>query len=381
VIAAAIVVVAALLVREVYHFASGKIAPRSSLNISCFAFRDVDRDGVYDVGDRPYAGLEVELRRPRGRPVTERSNLAGFANFKMALGSRGHPVNRPGPYSVSATPPACWSVTSGNAEQNLAFIEVVGSPSGLALREPVAHIGIAPDLAVSGVVGRAGSGLPAGTSLLVVSPTGEAHAVALSSEGEFSFPACAGVWKLVFQEGERPAATREVDVGGYPVVVSRSGGPGSDDVPRIPTEVRTVGFDDLTTSDTLYEIPQGYAGLAWNNWIATHQKFYQIPGTVNATVSAEYMAYTSSGQAATIWSDQPFDFVGSMVGLAWDDAAKGNVIVEAWRGDALVYQDEIGASSTGPVYFAADYRRITRLRFRHETNWQVVLDDFEFRQD
>jgi hypothetical protein len=31
-----------------------------SLNISCWAYRDVNRNGVYDVGDRSWVGLRVE---------------------------------------------------------------------------------------------------------------------------------------------------------------------------------------------------------------------------------------------------------------------------------------------------------------------------------
>ncbi len=42
------------------------------------------------------------------------------------------------------------------------------------------------------------------------------------------------------------------------------------DVDPMPTSV-VVGFDDFTTAKSLAEIPNGYGGLDWSNWVATHR--------------------------------------------------------------------------------------------------------------
>ena len=56
--------------------------PNDGINISRFVFRDLDRNGRYDLGERPYAGLEVELNGTGRTPVRRSSNIAGFANFQ-----------------------------------------------------------------------------------------------------------------------------------------------------------------------------------------------------------------------------------------------------------------------------------------------------------
>ncbi len=141
---------------------------------------------------------------------------------------------------------------------------------------------------------------------------------------------------------------------------------------------RSVGFDDLTSSDTLYEVPSGYAGLNWNNWVATHQKFYRTASHVNATVSSEYFAYTSAGHPASTWSETAIDFVGGFVTMTLDQGENCDVIVRAWRNEELVYEDRFRTSGSGPIWFDADYRGITRIEFSNEAYWHAGIDDFTF---
>jgi hypothetical protein len=147
------------------------------------------------------------------------------------------------------------------------------------------------------------------------------------------------------------------------------------------SETRRLGFDDLVGSDTLYEIPSGYGGLDWTCWVATHQKCYVCDGFVNANTSGEFIAYNSSGQRATVASARPFDFVGTNLGQGWLEGEGGDVIVRAWRGGELAYEDRLRVSVSGPTVFEADYRGIDRLEMVHERYWQVALDDFRYRLD
>jgi hypothetical protein len=166
----------------------------------------------------------------------------------------------------------------------------------------------------------------------------------------------------------------------YAVTISRFG-PNDPQVPAAKRRSQTVDFDSLTPSDTLYEIPNGYAGLKWANWVATHQKLYVSDGTINCAVSSEYVAYTSSGFPSTISLDAGFDLAGVFLGVAWPEAEEHLAVIKAWRNNQLVYEDRVRPSTRGPVYFDADYRNINRLEISSEASWQVLVDDLEVRRD
>ena len=80
--------------------------PSKKWRVSCFAYRDDNRNGVYDMADRPYAGLRVELKRPDGSVVSRDSNISGFANFDASLGDKDVHVFEPGQYVATARPRA-----------------------------------------------------------------------------------------------------------------------------------------------------------------------------------------------------------------------------------------------------------------------------------
>lgn len=344
----------------------------AELNISCFAYRDVNRNGIYDMADRPYAGLRIALLRPRGDVVATDSNISGFTNFPMSARKRSAPINAPGAYRIEVRPPAGWVVTSHNQTQAFSFKPLAGSPAGLVAEQTLIPVGVAPELTISGHL--AADRGPA--SIRALSPAGELSYPTVEPSGAFSFPASAGDWQLTFTQGG-DIAERRVRVRDYAVVLSRPvpGAPPARATPHV------VDFDTLTPSDTLYEIPRGYGGLDWYNWVATHQKMYKSEGMINGTVSSEYFAYNSSGHPATISMAQPFDLAGVHVGVAWPQAERFDVEINAWRGAELAYTDRLRAKVAGPMYFDADYRGITRIEMRSLGYWQVVLDDLEYRTD
>jgi len=339
------------------------------LNISCFAYRDVNRNGRYDMDDRPYAGLSVVMTRPDGRTFTESSNLSGFANFVMSRRNRNAVVRKAGDYVIDVVPAAGWIVTSGATRQTGRFVFLPGTPAGIVAERGFEPVGIARDLMLSG------SGAAVG-GLTALDPRGVSRASEVTSEGRFQFLAERGVWTLLSEDRSGRVRSRTVKVGNEAVVVSRWV---ADDVPPLKSEKRVVDFDTLTPSDTLYEIPRGYGGLEWINWVATHHKFYKAAGFVNGTVSGEYSAYNSSGHPARIESDVPFDVIGLRVGVVWPEAEKHEVVIRAWRGPDLIHEDQLFGSTRGSVYFDADYRSITRFEIGSAAYWQVVVDDFEYR--
>ncbi len=346
----------------------------TELNISCFVYRDVNRNGIYDMADRPYAGLPVALLRPKGDVVESFSNISGFTNFAMSARKWAAPINEPGSYRVEARPPKGWSVTSRNGEQEFSFARLDGSPAGLIAERTLIPVGVAPDLTIAGTVAVDRGPV----TIRAVSPTGDLEYPRVEASGAFAFPAGAGEWQLTFSQGAAQLV-RRVTVRDYAVVLSRVTVDAAE--PPARPEALVVDFDSLTPSDTLYEIPRGYAGLDWYNWVATHQKMYKSEGMINGTTSSEYFAYNSSGHPATISRTQPFDLAGTYLGVAWPAAERFDVEVKAWRGNQVAYTDRLRASTAGPVYFDADYRGITRVEMRSLGYWQVVLDDLVYRTD
>lgn len=349
---------------------------KGEMNISCFVYRDINRNGIYDLEDRPYSGLNFTLERPNQDSVYGRSNISGFANFKMSLNNTDRPIARPGRYKVVAQPREDWQVTSENLEQNLEIIEMRGSPGGLIAAETLEPLGIAPALKISGRVAYDSDTVIDEYRIRAEAPDGSSTEVDLGQDGVFSFPANPGEWEIELLAPDGTSATRRVSVANYPILMSAFHS--DKDYANREQAGRKIGFDDLTGSDTLYEVPNQYGGLNWHNWISTHHKFYEGSGYINATVSGEFLAYNSSGHPASISSDRPFDLLGFYVGVAWPKAELSDVLITAWRDDTIAYQDRFRSSTSGSVWFAADYKNITKVELSTEKYWQLVIDDLTY---
>lgn len=349
------------------------------LNISCFVYRDINRNGLYDIADRPYAGLAVEMKPPSGSDIISRSNISGFSNFKMSLNNETYPVHTAGTYNIKVIPAKGWLVSSSNDAQVLNFKELKGSPAGLIADQTCAPIGVMPILEIKGSVKV--SDFDSNNSIqsfIAISPTGQTMPIKLDQKGEYTLPVINGEWVLSI-ETIKAKLSRHIMVNNYSVVVSQiNTGLSFEEIKLIDQKI--VNFDALTSSDTLYEIPNGYEQLNWTNWIATHQKYYKGYGYINGTISSEYMAYNSSGHPAEVWSDQPFNFKGVYLSVAWRKAKLKKIVIKAWQGNELVYEDTLNASNAGAIYFDADYKNITKISFSTETYWQIIMDDFSYQK-
>lgn len=354
---------------------------RNFWKISCFIYRDMNRNGIYDMGDPPYADLAVKMMRPDGSITSRVSNISGFANFEMILNQRGKAdINEPGTYHVQAIAPPDWKFTApASANQTLMFVARANAGSGMVPVLGCNHIGLAPELIISGAV-SAGPETPR-ADIAVSAQTGNEPPIDIpfDDSGNFRFPAKEGKWTItVTDKRTQKSAARVVTVGNYNVIVSSI----STETPRSEPDggkLSVVDFDDLTVSDTLLEIPSGYAGLNWRYWISTHNKFYNGGGYANGTVSGEFIAYNSSGLPASIWRDAPFDFVGANISAAWPRGEADYVTVKAWRNGKQAYQDVFLISNAGASYFAADYLQVDRIEFSHGNYERIVLDDLLFR--
>jgi hypothetical protein len=244
---------------------------------------------------------------------------------------------------------------------------------GMVLASACRHMGVQNELRISGRI----NGEASGVAILAVHENGRRLEARSQADGSFSFDVDNGKWEVTLS-GTNGSVTRFVEVNGHAVRLSTidmaSPGP-----PAVVGATKILDFDTLTSSDTLYEIPSGYMGLNFRLWVATHHKLYKGSGYINATTSGEFIAYNSSGYPAEIWSDQPFDFIGTFVGLAWPRGEEQDVIVKAWRNGKLVHEDRFGALNSTSIWFDGDYRGIDRLEFSHGNYERVVIDDFRVR--
>lgn len=359
--------------------ASDEVGPEK-WRISCFAYRDDNRNGLYDMADRPYGGLVVEIERPDGLIVQAASNIAGFANFDMALGNEDKgQIIEVGVHKAKAIPPNGWIATSDAREQEITFVERKNAGGRMVAGNNCVPMGVAPVLFIGGTVERKTPDQKISVSVI---PDGLGEVkLRLDDKGNYYSVVKSGNWRVrVVDEASGKILERHVQVKSHPVIMSKISAfaePKSSEKP-----VTTVSFDDLTSSDTLYEIPSGYGGLFWGNWIATHHKFYRGTGYVNGTISAEYIAYNSSGHPATMWTEngETFDFVGTYISVAWPRAEKDFIYVKAWRGDTLKHTEKLRLETSGSIYLQANYEGITKLEFTSGNYERIVLDDFSFRK-
>jgi hypothetical protein len=358
---------------------SGLYAPRdwdrgtpAKLNISIFTFSDRNHNGRYDLPDKPLNRIAVRLLRPDGSTRIERSNINGFANFSMQLdGGDGDIRTVDEPYQFEVLPPPEWSVTTGNASQEIRFKSVAGAIAGMGAHNPPAVVGLTPPSRLSGAWPA-----HADASLRLLGDSGVAS-LALNGRGEFSTLVQPGNWRL-----EKPAQDLNEPIFTVAYGPVRLAQP----IPSTPGRETqwlpvTVDFDDLTRS-SIDKIAAGYAGLDWDYLLAVDNQFYKGPGYINGLMSGANVAYNSSGHPVTIRAMEPrarFDFVGGYFSVAWHNAEGETLILRAWRDGVQLAEEQFALSHLAPTFLYADYRDITRLEIETRHYWQFVADDLSFR--
>lgn len=342
----------------------------SSLNISVFAFSDRNRNGRFDLGDKPMNRLAVRLTRPDASTRIKRSNINGYTNFGMQLdGTKADISASDQAYEFTALPPPGWTITTGNAVQTTDFKRVPGSITGLGANSPPSPVGLAPAATISRFAAT-----PDGQSMRVENVQFGAAKVTRTPEGGLQAFVEPGVW-TVTQPGEQP---RRVVLSYAPVVLGSAIAPSA--TPGTAGEKRIVDFEDIRRS-SIEKLPGGYAGLNWDYLLAVNNQFYKGPGYVNGLMSGARVAYNSSGHPVTVRAVTDhgrFDFVGGYFSVAWHNAEGETLIVRAWRDDELLAEDRFALSHLTPQYFQADYQDISRLEFSTLHYWQFVVDDLEF---
>jgi hypothetical protein len=340
-----------------------------NLNISGFVFRDVNRNGTYDLADRPMEDVAVAMTSFTGDNVIQLTNSNGFANFSMSVHQPDADIAHPGEYVFDVLVPDGWSLTTGNGKQVKQFRVLPGSVADIVAEPPFVAVGLAQDLVIRGQIAEGG----AGAELTVSDPAGATQVLSPQSDGSFSFPATPGRWVLHARDpGSTDAIERTIDVQAVPVQLSRIVF-GQPDRPQARV-LSIVDLESVSEKD-IKEMPNGVGGLSWWNFVVLEV----APSYANGAHSGNHIAYNSSGHPARIYHDAPFDFVGGFFAVAWARSNGETLHLRAWRGDELVNSDTIILSNLGSVWFDADYRGITRLDIHTEHYWQFVSDDLTFR--
>mmetsp|Transcript_33692 Transcript_33692/g.71832 ORF Transcript_33692/g.71832 Transcript_33692/m.71832 type:complete len:123 (-) Transcript_33692:101-469(-) len=76
--------------------------------------------------------------------------------------------------------------------------------------------------------------------------------------------------------------------------------------PPLPPTSSTIGFDDVSTTMGVVEIPNGYRDLNWENVGVVQHSYYPGSGYEHGIVSGNYVASQYSGSSCSISSTTPF---------------------------------------------------------------------------
>lgn len=354
--------------------------PRHSWAHSCYAFKDMNRNGVFDIGDKPHAGLRIEMIRPDDTKTWKSSNIDGFANFSSSLDDDTHDVFEPGRHKVRAIFPDGWESLSETSVQEIEFVAQLNAGGRIVPVDTCRPIGVVPILELRGQIQPQGDVAPSSYSVRAINESEQISLdLPVGQNGNFLGIGKVGNWKLEVRNTDGKLVHERGFAVEFGAVRFSTIVPEQDPVRHLEGEWRELTFDDLLVADSLFEIPYGYGDLKFLNLIATHNRFYEGDGYVNNTISSEYIAYNSSGVPVPIWSDKPFDFKGTYVGVAWPRGEEDEVIFRAWRNDEMIYEDRLMLSHYGPIFFDANYKEITRMEISHANYERVVLDNFQYR--
>jgi len=352
-------------------------------NISNYIYNDLNRNGIYDIEDRPMMKIAVKMTRPDGSWVIRRSNLNGFANFRHSLTANNVEVKEPGEYTFEVIVPDGWEVTSNNKIQVGTYMRAPETRPGIVIDKVPKPVGIAPILTVSGTVklketsGSVTQATSNDVAIKAISPAGKERFITLDDEGSFSFKGDPGIWRITFESStSNKCYERVIEIGSTPVKMSSILLDDEEIKEKKPVQ-HLVDFEDITNS-FIQKVPNGVSGLNWDNLVVVHNNHYKGEGYKNGTVSGEFVGYNSSGHPVTVSSENGFDFYGGYFSVAWLNNGEGETLeVRAWRGEELVVEEEYILSAIGPFWLDADYRHITKLELSTKHYWQFVVDDIK----
>ena len=136
---------------------------------------------------------------------------------------------------------------------------------------------------------------------------------------------------------------------------------------------QTITFDDLNPNTLLGSpdpfdapIPDGYAGLQWNNmWVLDVPLHIQDGGSIgsgydNGLVSGNNVAFNDRGNPASI-SGGAFNLNSAYLTAAWNNGLQ--VEVQGYVGATLTYDNTYTLNTTGPSLITFNYLDVDEVNF------------------
>lgn len=351
---------------ELYNFREDWSESWSEINLSMYVYFDLNRNGIYDLGDRALSDILVAVGKDALPVAVASSNYNGFANFATSLVKEDVVLSEVGDYEFVVIPPPGWMITSANGSQKRELVEKPGSVSGLGMERMLEPVGLAQYIFVRGAF--AGD-LPAQVKLLQYGK--EVASTTVNPDGQFLIPASQGDFELVIQ-----GQSQLVIVDAYPLDIGqfRAG------TSTVMSSGR-IDFEDMAPRG-LQKVPNGYAGLGWFNLNAMSTAMgNDSVGYHNGATSGGVILYTSSGHPGEISRDIPFDFIGANLSVAWPEAEGEQVTIDFYRAGEKIATDVIGLSAYGPVSYRPMISGVTKVVFTPQHYWQVVIDDISVSLD
>jgi hypothetical protein len=122
----------------------------------------------------------------------------------------------------------------------------------------------------------------------------------------------------------------------------------------------TITFDDITTGG-FQVVPNGYAGLTWNNFDIQNVTKEGASGFTNSAVSGSYAAYNGNGNPASISSTQPFDLSSGFFTAGWVNGLLVHAVGTLASGDQVSHDFTINA--TGPINESFNWSNLVGVTF------------------
>ena len=371
-----------LLNAEFYKESNFNSLKPTKLNISIFIFNDKNRNGKYDLGDSAMTGVVTQLIKPNGMIINEKSNKAGYTNFKMALGSSNYQDINKGQegYTFNTQIPPNWKVTTKNKQQKILFSDKVGSPGGLIAANNPNWVGLAPSLTIKGrLLTNQERSYPKDITLNARGPNGRIKKIKLDKSGEYKFDVEQGKWELLFKsKSSNWEKIKTIKVNHAPIRIMDIY-IGSKELPR-NKNVRLENFDWINYTE-LEKIPNEHLDLNWNYLMAVHHRNSSGPGYNNVLNSGHGIGYNSSGHPVTISANkgESFDFIGGYFTVGWNKANGEIINLQGFRNGEKIAENKFKLSYLGPIWIEADLRRIDKLIISTEHYWQFGAEDLKFR--
>ena len=129
-------------------------------------------------------------------------------------------------------------------------------------------------------------------------------------------------------------------------------------------QAQILTFDDLSFIGVFGQIPNGYGGLQWNNFLVlnTAREFSSLgdDGGVNGVVSPPNVAFNANGNSAFI-SDGAFNLNSAYLMAAWNDGLK--VRVKGFVGTTLAYDNTYTVNTQGSSLINFNYFGVDEVIF------------------